>query len=89
MMEETLSVAQALGVHLEISVEDRLAGAGRVGSHKTSMLQDVEAGRPIEVEALLGSVIGLGDRFGLALPNLRAIYACAKLLDRAIGQGGA
>ncbi|HEX2172138.1 MAG TPA: 2-dehydropantoate 2-reductase [Dehalococcoidia bacterium] len=86
MMEETNSVALALGVQMEVSVEERLAGAGRVGGHKTSMLQDAEAGRPLEVEALLGAVVELGDHLGMALPNLRAIYACTKLLDWTIAE---
>jgi 2-dehydropantoate 2-reductase len=44
------------------------------------MLQDVESGRPIEIEAIVGAVVELGDKFGLSLPNTKAVYACAKLL---------
>jgi 2-dehydropantoate 2-reductase len=81
VMEEADGVARALGVKLEIGVDQRLAGAEQVGAHKTSMLQDVETGRPLEVEALLGTVVEIGDRLGLALPHLRTIYACTQLLD--------
>lgn len=81
-MAEADSVARALGIELAIGIDQRLAGAERVGEHKTSMLQDVELGRPLEVEALLGAVVELGDRLDLSLPHLRTIYACLKLLDR-------
>jgi 2-dehydropantoate 2-reductase len=88
VMEEAGAVARALGLELAISVEQRLAGAERVGAHKTSMLQDVEAGRPLEVEALAGSVVEVGDRLGVPLPHLRTVYACAKLLDANLRREG-
>ena len=81
MMEEADSVARALGIDLAIGVEQRLAGAEKVGTHKTSMLQDVESGRPLEVEALIGAVLEIATLLGLALPHLRTVYACARLLD--------
>jgi len=81
VMEEADSVARALGVELEIGVDQRMAGAERVGAHKTSMLQDVETCRPLEVEALLGTVVEIGELLGLELPHLRTIYACTQLLD--------
>ena len=81
VMEEADRVARALGVELEIGVDQRLAGAERVGAHKTSMLQDVETCRPLEVEALLGTVVEIGGLLGLELPHLRTIYACTQLLD--------
>ena len=81
MMEEADSVARALGIDLAIGVEQRLAGAEKVGAHKTSMLQDVESGRPLEVEALIGAVLEIGTLLGLSLPHLRTVYACARLLD--------
>jgi len=81
MMEEADSVARALGIDLAIGVEQRLAGAEKVGAHKTSMLQDVESGRPLEVEALIGAVLEIATLLGLALPHLRTVYACARLLD--------
>jgi 2-dehydropantoate 2-reductase len=81
VMEEADSVARALGVELDIGVDQRLAGAEKVGAHKTSMLQDVETCRPLEVEAVLGTVVEIGDLLGLELPHLRTIYACTQLLD--------
>ena len=85
-MEEADAVARALGVELEIGVEQRLQGAAQVGEHASSMLQDVLAGRPLEVEALVGAVAELGDLLGLSLPHLRTLYACVKLLDQGLRQ---
>jgi 2-dehydropantoate 2-reductase len=82
IMEEANSVARALGEELEITVEQRLAGAERVGAHKPSMLQDLESSRPLEVEALLGAVVELGDLLAIPLPHLRTVYACTKLLNQ-------
>jgi 2-dehydropantoate 2-reductase len=82
LMEEVDSVATGLGVAIEIGIERRLEAGFAVGEHKTSMLQDLELGRPLEVEALVGAVCELGDHLGLALPHLRSVYALAKLLDR-------
>src|ERR1043165_2237254 len=80
IMQEVESVASGLGIELGISIEQRLAGTEKVGHHKTSMLQDVESGRPIEIEAIVGAVVELGDKLGLSLPYTKAVYACAKLL---------
>jgi 2-dehydropantoate 2-reductase len=80
IMQEVESVASRLGIELGVSIEQRLAGAEKVGHHKTSMLQDVESGRPIEIEAIVGAVVELGDKLGLSLPSTKAVYACAKLL---------
>lgn len=89
LMVETEAVAVRLGVELPISIEQRMAGAEKVGAHKTSMLQDLEAGRPLELEAVVGAVVELGDRMGLPMTATRAVYACAKLLDeRARGRAG-
>jgi 2-dehydropantoate 2-reductase len=82
VMEEASAVAEKLGIELEIGVERRLQGAIEVGDHKASMLQDVEAGRPLEVDALLGSVVELGERLQVPVPRLRTLYACTRLLDR-------
>ena len=81
IMAETEAVAARLGIELPISIEQRMAGAEKVGAHKTSMLQDLEAGRPMELEAVVGAVVELGERLGVALPATRTVYACAKLLD--------
>jgi 2-dehydropantoate 2-reductase len=80
MMREAQAVGEALGVRFRISVEKRIARAEEVGAHKTSMLQDVERGRPIEIDALLGSVVELALLTNIRTPNLDAIYAAAKLL---------
>jgi 2-dehydropantoate 2-reductase len=81
VMAETEAVAARLNIALPISIDQRMAGAEKVGAHKTSMLQDFEAGRPLELEAIVGAVVELGERLGVAMPSTRAVYACAKLLD--------
>jgi 2-dehydropantoate 2-reductase len=64
---------------LPVTMEQRMAGAAKVGEHKTSMLQDLEAGRPLELEAVVGAVLELGERLGVPMPATRAVYACTKL----------
>ena len=81
MMREAVRVAEAVGVELDLTVEQRLDGAARVGEHKTSMLQDVESGRPLEIDALVGAVVEIGRLVRLELPRLETVYACVKLLD--------
>jgi 2-dehydropantoate 2-reductase len=81
VMSETEAVANRLGIELPITIEQRMAGAAKVGAHKTSMLQDFEAGRPMELEAVVGAVVELGDRLGVPMPATRAVYACARVLD--------
>jgi 2-dehydropantoate 2-reductase len=80
-MEEVDQVARRLGVEIPVSIDQRIKGAARVGDHKTSMLQDLEAGRPMEIDALTGSVVELGDRLGIPVPHLRTLYASVKLLE--------
>ena len=80
-MGETEAVAARLGIELPISIDQRMAGAEKVGAHKTSMLQDLEAGRPLELDPIVGAVVELGDRLGVEMPATRTVYACAKLLD--------
>jgi 2-dehydropantoate 2-reductase len=82
IMSEADSVASKLGIEIGVSIEQRLEGAEKVGHHKTSMLQDVEAGKPTELDAIVGAVIELGDKLGLSLPNTKAVYACVKLLEQ-------
>jgi 2-dehydropantoate 2-reductase len=84
MMTEAQQVAEKLGVTFRVSLEKRIAGAERVGAHKTSMLQDVEHGRAIEIEALVGSVAELGRMTGTPTPHIDAIYACASLLAKTL-----
>ena len=81
VMTEAEAVAAQLGLELPISIDQRMAGAEKVGAHKTSMLQDYEAGRPMELEAVVGAVVELGERLGVPTPSTRAVYACVKFLD--------
>lgn len=81
MMAETLEVAALVGSHPEISVERRLAGAERAGDHKTSTLQDLEKGKPLELDVILKAVVELADLTGADVPTLRAISAVADLLN--------
>ncbi len=81
IMAETEAVAARLGIELPISIDQRMAGAEKVGAHKTSMLQDYEAGRPMEIEAVVGAVVELGDRVGVPMPATKAVYGCARMLD--------
>jgi 2-dehydropantoate 2-reductase len=80
IMEEVEAVSNKLGMELPISIDQRIAGAEKVGEHKTSMLQDLEAGRPIELEALVGAVVELGERVGLPMTITKTVYNCTKLL---------
>ena len=84
MMTEAQRVAEALGVRFKISLEQRIAGAEAVGAHKTSMLQDVEAGRALELEALVGAVIELGRIAAVPTPTIEAIHAATALLGRTL-----
>jgi 2-dehydropantoate 2-reductase len=84
MMTEAQQVAEKLGVSFRVSLDKRIAGAERVGAHKTSMLQDVEHGRAIEIEALVGSVAELGRMTGAPTPHIDAVYACASLLAKTL-----
>ena len=86
IMQEVEAVSRKLGMELPVSIDQRMAGAEKVGEHKTSMLQDLEAGRPMELEALVGSVVELGERVGVPMAYTRTVYSCAKLLaQRSIG----
>lgn len=87
IMSEVEAVANKLGIELPVSIEQRMAGAEKVGEHKTSMLQDLEAGRPMELDAIAGAVVELGERLEVPMPHTRSVYACTKLLD-VIARGG-
>jgi 2-dehydropantoate 2-reductase len=84
-MAELAAVGAAIGCPIEESGEDRMAVTARLGAFKTSMLQDVEAGRPIELEALLGAPIELAERAGVPVPTLEAIYAMTRLMAESRG----
>ena len=82
-MEEVVEVGRRVGIEIPVSIDRRIRGAARVGGHRTSMLQDLLAGRPLEIDALTGSVVELGDRMNVPVPYLRTLYASVKLLEAA------
>jgi 2-dehydropantoate 2-reductase len=84
MMREAETVANKLGITFRVGIERRIAGAERVGAHKTSMLQDIEQGRPIELDALLGSVVELGALTETPTPCINAVYAVTSLLAKTL-----
>ncbi|HLX37355.1 MAG TPA: 2-dehydropantoate 2-reductase [Candidatus Binataceae bacterium] len=85
MMREAQAVAESLGVKFGVELEQRIDGALEVGAHKTSMLQDLERGRPMEIDALLGAVVELGELTGHAMPMCRAILALVRERARRSG----
>jgi 2-dehydropantoate 2-reductase len=85
MMLEAQSVAEALGVRFGIDVDKRIAGGAEVGAHKTSMLQDLERGRPMEIDALLGAVVELGGVVGVAMPLCHAVLGLVRERGRVAG----
>ena len=82
MMREAQAVAHKLGIEFRVSLEKRIAGAEKVGEHKTSMLQDVEAGRAPEIDALVGSVVELARLTETPTPRIDTVYSLVKLLAR-------
>ena len=86
MMTEAQAVANKLGITFRVSIDKRIAGAEKVGKHKTSMLQDVEAGRAPEIDALVGSVVELGRLTNTPTPHIDAVYALVKLLARTMDE---
>lgn len=85
MMEEAQAVGEALGASFSVSIDDRMDMAAKVGAHRTSMLQDVEAGRPTELDALLGVVIELGGMVERNTPTLQMVYDLVKFRCQARG----
>jgi 2-dehydropantoate 2-reductase len=89
LMEETLDIANRLGVKPDISIEKRLRGAENVGHHKTSMLQDLEAGKQLELDAIVTAVVEMADLTGAPAPTLRTVHAATELLARTAVPGAA
>ncbi len=89
MMAEAQAIAETLGITFRHTIEKRIEGAESVGAHKTSMLQDVELGRSLEVEALMGAVLELGRLVEIPAPSIKAVYACVKLLNKVMLLKGA
>jgi 2-dehydropantoate 2-reductase len=81
MMSEAADLADRLGLRLRISIDQRIEGAEKIGRHKTSMLQDVEAGRPLEIEPLIGAFVELGRFTGVPMPATETVYSLVSLLD--------
>jgi 2-dehydropantoate 2-reductase len=84
MMREAEAIANKLGIRFRVGIDKRVAGAEKVGAHKTSMLQDVEAGKPLELDALVGAVVELGRLTNTPTPHIDAVYACASLLAKTL-----
>jgi 2-dehydropantoate 2-reductase len=84
IMEEVSAIANRLGITLPVSIDQRIAGAEAVGEHKTSMLQDLELGRPMELECIAGALVELGEKLAIPTPHLRSVYACTKLLGETL-----
>jgi 2-dehydropantoate 2-reductase len=85
MMVEAQAIAETLGVKFPIDVDKRIAGAGSVGAHRTSMLQDLERGRPMEIDALVTAVQELGRLTGTPTPSIDLVLALVRRLARARG----
>ena len=89
MMKEAQDIAQKLGVTFRVTIDKRIAGAESVGAHKTSMLQDVEAGRSLETEALIGSILEMAKLTNTPAPAIESVYALVKLLNKVmLSEGG-
>jgi len=82
LMQETLRVAAAAGVQLNVSIEERINLAARLADVKTSMLQDLEGGRPLELEPIVGAVMEIAEMYSVSIPAIRTIYALTKSLQR-------
>ncbi|WP_457307001.1 ketopantoate reductase C-terminal domain-containing protein, partial [Polaromonas sp. P5_E6] len=86
MMREAQEVAHKLGIEFRVTLDKRIAGAEKVGKHKTSMLQDIEAGRAPEIDALVGSVVELGRLTQTPTPHIDTVYALVKLLAKTMDE---
>ena len=84
MMTECREVACRLGVEIRLSNERRIDGAEKVGRHKTSMLQDIEAGKALELEGLIGAVIEMAQLTGVEVTNIKTVYTLVQLLDHVV-----
>ena len=89
MMREAQQIAEKLGITFRHTIEKRIAGAEAVGEHKTSMLQDVEAGRTLEIEALVGAVVELGRLTETPIPHIESVYAAVKGLEETLSRSAA
>ena len=88
MMTEAQQIAEKLGASFRVSLERRIEGAEAVGKHKTSMLQDLEAGKALEIDGMLGVVIELGEQTGTPTPAMNTVYALVSLLNKTTQEEG-
>lgn len=88
-MKEVENVGKAYGLKMRVPLERRLNGAQSVGEHKTSMLQDVEKGRTIEIDGICGAVVELGHRVEVECKSIESIYQCTKLLSMVLAKHSA
>jgi 2-dehydropantoate 2-reductase len=84
-MAETVAIARAVGCEPAVEIERRLSGAERVGEHKTSTLMDLEAGKPLELGAIVDAVVELADLTGTPAPHLKSVWAATGLLAQTLG----
>jgi 2-dehydropantoate 2-reductase len=88
-MEEQIALGRQAAIDVSVSVDARVARTRLLGDQRTSMLQDVEAGRRLEIEPILGAVVEIADRLAAAIPATRALYALVRLLDRSLAEARA
>ena len=88
MMTEAQAIGERLGATFRVSLEKRIAGAEGVGKHKTSMLQDLEAGKRLEIDGMLGAVVELAEVTEVEVPTLRVLHACMSLLNKTVQAEG-
>src|SRR3546814_16808488 len=88
MMAEAQQIGEALGITFPMTIEERIGAARRVGPHKTSMLQDLEGGRPMEIDALLGVIAELAGKLKIATPTIDIVLALARTRARGTGPHG-
>ena len=88
MMTEAQHIAEKLGASFRVSLERRIEGAENVGKHKTSMLQDLEVGKALEIDGMLGVVIELGEQTSTPTPAMNAVFALVSLLNKTVQEEG-
>jgi 2-dehydropantoate 2-reductase len=82
IMEEVTAVGTALGIELPVAIDRRLDAGMKVGDHKTSMLQDLEAGKRLELDCMSGTVLEIAAKLDIACPHVETVHACVTLIDR-------
>jgi len=85
MMGETAAIGLAMGIDVGMTPENRIAMTRKLGRIKTSMLQDVESGRPLEIEAIIGATVEVGRKLGVTMPFLEAVYGLTRLRGEMLG----